>query len=283
MMDEKFSQKLSNFYSAFVWPDDPENERGKEYFETAVKFMCTLTKHRWIKKMLSEKEKISILEVCGGVGFGGVALSKALARTGADVSLSITDLRKDALERARKWGSGILGKGIEVSVLDAREVHKLEQKFDIVLLYGLSTPHFSPWNMVRLFASVSESLVDDGVFVADEVDRRYNIFLRTGYKWTLAEGEGDNMVISFHSGYNMLEGMVKRSYINPSKLTEPVTAELFIWAPAEVGAILWTFFDDVDFLNLGRMRCFVLGFRPRRTITPDALNEPTIVSRRRNG
>ena len=63
MMDEKFSQKLSNFYSAFVWPDDPENERGKEYFETAVKFMCTLTKHRWIKKMLSEKEKISILEV----------------------------------------------------------------------------------------------------------------------------------------------------------------------------------------------------------------------------
>ena len=91
------------------------------------------------------------------------------------------------------------------------------------------------------------------------------------------------MVISFHSGYNMVEGMVKRSYINPSKLTEPVTAELFIWAPAEVGAILWTFFDDVDFLNLGRMRCFVLGSRPRRTITPDALNEPTIVSRRRNG
>jgi len=45
-------------------------------------------------------------------------------------------------------------------------------------MYGLSTPHFNPWQLERLFASVAQVLDDKGIFVVDEFDRRYTIFLK---------------------------------------------------------------------------------------------------------
>lgn len=46
-------------------------------------------------------------------------------------------------------------RGIKV---DAREIHTLEMKTGIILMYGLLASHFNPWNMVRLLASASETL-----------------------------------------------------------------------------------------------------------------------------
>lgn len=272
------SSELSQFYSTFVWPDDPENERGQRYFERTAKFMEILVNHSWMKEIISKKEDIRILEICGGVGFGGIALSKILIDTGVNVHLLITDLRKNPLDIAKRWGRNILGREVETSVIDAREVWKLKERFDISLIYGLSTPHFSPWDIVKLFASVSEILADDGLFILDESDRRYRIFLNQGYKWALAEGEDeDRFVVSFHTGYDPIKGTCKRSYINLSNPSKPVTTETFMWGLAEVGALMWTFFNDVDLVNLIGVRYFILGSTPRRGLKPQDLKEPTVI------
>lgn len=40
-----------------------------------MKFMEILISHNWIKDIISKKQDIKVLEVCGGAGIGGVALS----------------------------------------------------------------------------------------------------------------------------------------------------------------------------------------------------------------
>lgn len=265
------------FYSIFGWPNDPENKQGEKYFEAAIKFMEILVNHIWIKKIISRKREIKILEICGGAGFGGVALSKILLEKRVNVSLLITDLRKDALNIAKKWGSKILRKEVKILVIDAREVWKLKEKFDISLVYGLSTPHFNPWDIVKLFASVSEVLVDDGLFIVDESDRRYRIFLNQGYKWALAEDlDPDKFVISFHTGYDLIKGTCKRAYVNLSDPIKPVKTEVFMWGLAEVGALMWTFFNDVDLVSIGGTRHFILGYQTRKILKPKSLKKPKV-------
>ncbi len=39
MRSDKKSVELSEFFSIFPWPDDPDSQEGKEYFERTVKFM----------------------------------------------------------------------------------------------------------------------------------------------------------------------------------------------------------------------------------------------------
>ena len=158
---KKGGNRLTHFYSVFSWIDDPESERGKEYFEATVRSMEKLLEHPWIEK-LGGREGLEVLELCGGAGFGGVVLAKLLQSRGTKVGLTVTDLRPEALEQARRLGARELGAEPETMVLDAREGHRLKRKFDIALLYGLSTPHFDPWELVELLASVAEALKDEG-------------------------------------------------------------------------------------------------------------------------
>ena len=269
-------ERLSWFYSVFPWFDDPWDERGRRYFEETLAAMGRLLEHPWMGA-LSARGRAEVLELCGGAGFGGVALAKLLTEKGVDVKLTITDLRPDALERAGKWAAEELGRDIETLVLDARQAHKLEREFDIALLYGLSTPHFDPWGLTELLASVGEALKDEGLFVVEESDRRHRIFLMTGYKWALAEAAGEKLAVSFHTGYDRYRGTVRRHYIDFGSGSGPVEMETFMWGLAEVGAFMWCFFKEVDFLQLRGERHFILGNGPRRAISPGDLSRPRAV------
>ncbi|KPL02313.1 MAG: hypothetical protein AMJ90_06220 [candidate division Zixibacteria bacterium SM23_73_2] len=273
----KQSDQLTQFYSTFSWPHDPKSELGEEYFKMALSFMESLIEHTWIKKLISKKRKIKILEICGGSGFGGIALSRAFAKKKVNWHLLITDLRKDSLDLAQRWAEDYLKKKVEVLVVDARETWKLKEKFDVCLIYGLSTPHFNPWDLVKLLSSVGEVLTDDGILVVDEADRRFRIFLEQGYKWALAEElDPDKFVVSFHTGYDFNRGTCKKAYVNFNDPKKPVRMEVFMWGLAEVGAFLWTFFKDVDFISLGGTRHFILGYQPRRLIKPGDLKKPSV-------
>jgi SAM-dependent methyltransferase len=270
------SIKLSEFYSMFPWPDDPESPSGQEYFAKTLRFMERLVEHPWIKELL-EKKRVRILEVCCGIGFGGIALSKLLSARNIDVEILLTDLREDALAKAEYFGkkSGI-GK-IKTMVIDAREIYKIEDSFDIVLLYGLSTPHFNPWELVKIISSVSFVLNEKGIFVLDESDRRYSVFLNRGYKWVLAEGDNEKFTVSFHTGYDLKKGTFKRVHINPfGNSIKPVTMETFMWGLAEVGALMWIFFQDVDMVQLEGTRHFIVGYIPRKQIKPDEFKKPAL-------
>jgi ubiquinone/menaquinone biosynthesis C-methylase UbiE len=275
----EFSGRLSKFYSTYIWPDDPLSEQGKQYFERAEKFMEKVIEHCWIKEIISKNKNLKILEICGGSGFGGVALSKVLKENGVNIELLITDLRKDALNIGKDWGSEILGKDVKFSPVDAREVHNLNEKFNIVLMYGLSAPHFSPWDIVKVISSVSETLTNDGIFLIDESDRRKRIFLDTGYKWSLGEGQiEDKFVASFHSGYDIIKGMFKRTYINFKNPTKPINLEVFMWGLAEIGAFLWTFFYNVDIIKLTGTRYFILGYKPGKILKPEKFKKPAVLN-----
>ena len=278
--NNELSDKLSQFYSMFPWPEDPDSEQGKAYFDATLQSTGRLLDHPWMRQAISTKRKFRILEICGGTGFGGVALAKALSEKGVSVSLLVTDLRKDALDLGKKWSSKILGSEVQTQVVDVKEVHKLRKKFDIVLMYGLSTPHFNPWDMVQIFASVGQSLTDDGLFIIDESDRRYNIFMVQGYKWAYAEGQGGQLGLSFHTGYDPVTGSSKRTFLNVKDMANPVTMDIFWWGLAEIGAFLWTFFADVDFMSATAGRNLILANRPRRMLKPKDLRMPTVCDNR---
>lgn len=266
--------KLSEFFKIFPWPSDPETTEGKEYFNSTIKNMEKLFEHIWFKDIL-KKEKIKILEICAGAGFGGVALAKLILEKKLDVELIITDLRKDILLKAKKFGEKTLGKKVLTKMIDAREVQKLKKKFDIVLMYGLSTPHFNPWEIIKVFIGVTESLDDNGIFIIDELDRRSGFFTR-GYQYLLAEGNENKFIISFHSDYDIIKGTFSRTFFNPILSKKPITMELYFWSLAEIGALTFLFFEDVDFVPLGSTRHFILGYKPRRLLTYENLKEPLL-------
>jgi SAM-dependent methyltransferase len=159
-------------------------------------------------------------------------------------------------------------------VVDARRVHELGEEYDLVLMYGLSTPHFDPWDLVRLLASVGQALKDGGIFVVEESDRRYRIFLTLGYKWALAETAEGKFTVSFHTGYDFHRGTIRRHYLDFSAPSAPVEMDTYMWGLAEVGAFVWAFFEEVDFLRLRNERHFILGRKPRRAVSPEDLRPP---------
>jgi len=272
---------LSEFYKILGWPEDPYSDAGRKRFENALKFMEILTKHRWIRNILNKRKVIKILDVCGGTGIGGIALTKILLDKGFKVDLFIADLREDALETAQKWGREVLGIEIKTTVIDVRDIYNIGEKdFNIVLLYGLSTPHFNPWDIVKMYVSISRILSKEGLFIIDEADRRKTIFLTTGYKWSLAESVGENNVgLSLHIGYDSIKGTFKRVFLNIKEKPKFFTYEIFLWGLAEIAALTWIFFKSVDLINLERSRYFILGYRPRKIIKPEDLKIPDFLSK----
>ncbi len=274
------SEKLKELYTSIPWPDDPGSERGKRYFVRTVQSMEALADFPWVEE-LAGHGKVKVLEICGGSGFGGIALGKVLEAKNVDVEILITDLREDALERARNWGKAS-GINVKTMVLDAKEIHKLQDRFDIVLIFGLSTPHFNPWEMVKLLSSISTVLNPGGVLAIEESDRRFRIFINSGYKWTLGEGDEDKLVLSTHSGYDVLRGTVKRTYASLNFAAKPITIDMYIWGIAELGALIWTFFEDVELIPLSReFRYFIVARKPRKElIKPSEIEEPGFLKRK---
>jgi len=67
------------------------------------------------------------LEICGGVGFGGIALTKILSEKNIDVEILITDLREDSLRKAENWSKKMGIKNIKTMIMDAKEIGKLKE------------------------------------------------------------------------------------------------------------------------------------------------------------
>ena len=274
---KKHDELLKSFYDVFAFPDDPRSEAGLKRYEKAVRRFQVLVEHEWFKALIQNKSQINILEICSGMGIGGVALAKVLSKKNIDINLTLTDLRENALKIAKEWGYKELKKDIRVIKVDAREMYILEMKVDIILMYGLSAPHFNPWDMVRLLASASETLLNDGLMTMEESDRIYRIFYQRGYKEVLIERVNEErMVISTHAGYDMLKGTFNRAVIDLVRKSKPVILETYYWGLAELMALTWIFFKDIDFVNVPEgniAQGFIMARKPRRKILPDILSK----------
>lgn len=131
----------------------------------------SLLSHPWFQEIPKEAQ---ILDLCGGMGIGGVALVKALQEKGYSPRLTLVDIREDAIKEAEKFS---MEEGVTCRCIagDALEAHSLG-RFDIVLLFGAPLPHFDAWMFPRLLASASEATKDNGILVIEEMDRVDFIF-----------------------------------------------------------------------------------------------------------
>lgn len=292
----------------YGFPEDPRSTLGTQRYQKAVKKFRIVVKHEWFGDIIRRK-KIRILEICSGMGIGGVALAKVLGEKNVDVDLILTDLRDDALKIAKEWGSRKLGKDIEIIKIDAKEIHTLGTKVNIILMYGLSASHFNPWDMIRLLASTSETLVDKGIIIMEESDRIYRIFYQQGYKEVLPERiNGKRIIVTAHAGYNMAKGTFDRAvvvltseeldaikgYLENGRAridlvnrSKPVILAYYFWGLAELMAFTWLFFEDVDFIKDPEgniMQGFIVARKPRRKITSTTfVKDPKILRRETKG
>lgn len=273
---------LSELYKVLAFPDDPSTEEGRRRYESAIEEFRALLKHDWFKS-LKNKDTVNVLELCAGGGIGGVALVKVMEELGIKVNLLLTDLRKDILTKAEELAKEEVSASVETLVLDAREAHRLDKEFDIVLIYGLSMPHFDPWDVVRLLSSASFTTRDDGLLIIQEADRRYTIFYLVGYQRVLAERASEQEVtLSLHVGYEPKSGKFKRAYITLGVPSKPVIGDFYFWGVAELGALVWTFYKSVDLVR-GRPQgpysgvFFILGREPRKKLDPNGLVKPKFV------
>lgn len=277
-MVRELSRKLERVYRLADWYDDPHTPRGAQRYESLRKGFELIVKHDWFKSLLS-RERLRILDVCGGTGIGGVALAKVL-KDKIEVDLWVLDLRESALRVAREFGKKELGIEVKTLLMDVRELHKLRETFDVVLMTGYSMSHFSPWEAVRIFSGFAHVLADDGLVVMEECDRHAHIFYRVGYKHILVERTTDDRVtVSIHAGYDFIRGVVARIYVDLlSRETERI--DVCYWTLAELLVLLWMFFRDVDFIPVRGPYGFILAREKRGRLSLEELATPPTVLRR---
>ncbi len=213
------------------------------------------------------------MDILSGEGIGGVALSKALGRK---VKLYMLDLREKALEVAKRFSKDELGEEPEVFVHDAVKIHEVLRDLDLVLMYGLSTPHFDPWRAVLLLASIGESLKDDGVFMVEEMDRRYWVFYVTGYKEIMPSFKENGPILNMHKSYDLKRGIFKRTHFSLVS-GEMTDLDVYFWGVADFLSLMWLFFEEVDMRALDYKRLMLLARYPRRKIRPGDLKLPSLL------
>ncbi len=274
--------ELSELYALLAWPSNPLSAEGRRRMFEAMEVLTKVIEHEWLREIVS-RNRVKVVDVCSGGGVAGFALAKLLIDRGIDVELVLVDLRGEELEAARRYRDEYMPSvKLETYTMDAREVHNLGKSFDIALLWGFSMPHFSPWDALKLFASIALALEPHGVLLVEEVDRMLSIFLRIGYKYVLPEGLGDKPVIGLHKAYNLLRGTVKRFLVDLSSGKTVQHEVCLSWSLPFVAAFMWVFFEDVDigYAVRGGSRAVLVARRPRRAMDVESFlrAEPSMLS-----
>lgn len=261
--------ELERFYSIYPWVEDPFSEEGRRRFESVRAVMARLLQHPWVRDVVVLRDAVRVLDVCGGTGIAGVAMAKELARRGKSVELTVVDLRGSALKKAREFSMHELGWGARTLLLDARELHRSGVEADIALLWGLTTSHFSPWDLLRVYAGLAHVLTEYGVAVVEEADRHFTIFMRMGYRWVLPEhASGKRVVLTVHSRHDPLTGYTYRVALDLLR-GEAVEHRVYFWDIAGSAALAWVFFQDIDFVEGDSpYRGYVVARGPRRSVSP---------------
>ncbi|AHF81185.1 SAM-dependent methyltransferase [Thermococcus paralvinellae] len=266
---------LEKLYEFLHWPMHPDDEATKIRFERIVRVFDRLIEER----IIESKEKITILDLAAGTGIAGAALTKAFSNKGVKVELTAVDLREKDLHLIDEWiKSYSVNAEANIVVADIRELHRYfeEAHYDIVILWGLTMPHFDPFDTVRIFANVSYVLKEDGIFLMEESDRVFGILYNTGYKDFLIETKTeDYTLVSIHEGYNLKRGMFKRTYYKLPGFEKIAEEEHRLWDIAGILGIGGIFFKDFKLITKGQHEVLgvadVLVFKNPRKNMP--LNE----------
>jgi hypothetical protein len=279
------SEYMEKLYRIYSWPENPFTKEGLERYEEQLRIFEDIVKHEWVRKVIETKGNsiIKITDYCGGYGIGGIGFAKMLSeKYGVNTRLTIIDLRGEALRIAEKFSKRELGYSAKIIVGNVLEKIKLREKQDFSLLWGYTTPHFSPWDLVRVLANISSNLDDHGLYIYDEIDRIHTIFYLRGYRDFLPEiVKEDKIVLTIHKMKDHITGYFKRLALEllSEKSIEMMT---YFWDIAGSAALSWIFFEDIDFKPLDKpYRGVIYAWKPRRRIEPEVFldRKPTMLLR----
>ena len=277
------SQELSRIYNLLGWPGNPYTREGRARYEATVKEAGKIISHEWISATLRGRDSVKVLDVCGGSGIAGAAFAKVLKERGVKPEVIVIDLREDALSVARRFIEEEVGIKPETLALDVTRMHDANLNADLTVLWGLSTSHFSPWDLMKVVSGIASNLVADGVLVIEEFDRHSGIFLTNRYQHVMPELVGEGKVtVSVHEGRDPITGYVSRVLVNLMS-GEAVKLRVYFWDIASTAAITWAFFKDVDFIQgKSGVHGYVLAKWPREALRPEDVggSEPTMLKRR---
>ncbi|MGC9149238.1 MAG: hypothetical protein ACP5GI_07365 [Sulfolobales archaeon] len=265
------SKDLESLYRVSSWPEDLIGG-GKKRFEEAYRVFSNVIEHMWFRDFLLNKRSILILDLCGGVGVGGISLAKVLVERGFDVRVIINDLRSSALEKAKIYGREILGFDIEIVLANALDIDKYVSRADIALIYGLSLPHFDSYDLVYLIAVLSKILGSEGILAIEEIDRVWVLYSQRDKKDYFLEYSDDRYILSGHVSYNPLRGLFKRVFIDLSTM-DRIYADFRLWDLASVLSTAWVFFREVDFVPIKSFYHGIILARGSRGINPSVYRE----------
>ena len=129
------SDKIEKSYKVAKWIEKPDSPTSVKRYEETLSEMKRITEHEWIVNELKKKKNAKILDVCGGWGIAGVALSKTLREKKIDTKLTILDIRRDVKEDSRAFTKRELGEEAELVVEDATRIGTINQ-FDFAIMWG---------------------------------------------------------------------------------------------------------------------------------------------------
>jgi len=246
------------------WPEDIDTKKGRERFQYAI---------RSFRNLDFPQKKYVILEVAGGSGIGGIALAKSLMERNCEISeLVITDIREKILEKAREFSKRELGFEAKTYVIDAKDLHKLGIKADIVLMYGNSHATFSTLDMIKFLSSASLSLKDDGILLIQGTNMFLAYIINMGYKYVLSErATDDKVLISVHGGYDEIRGMFKRIFIDLISRAK-ADVEIKFWDFAEILGLCKIFFKEAILEKIESYKGIVICKYPKMIIKPEDID-----------
>ncbi len=252
-------EDMRKFYSLFPWPEDPEGA-GRERYGRALKYFREVVEHPFFHG----RGSFRVLDLMGGVGIGGVALCRVLKEAGKDVELTVLDLRGDALFKAKDFAVEELGREPELIEGDAFLAHELVGGADVVLIYGLTMPHFDTWRTVLLLNSIREIVKPEGAVLIHHLDQVYwEGYLHPSgdvYPFFL---EGD-LTLSLFKGYDVKRGSSRRVVVSP-RTGEMADYNVYQWNVSLMAALVWIFFEDVEYFPIleDGSAGIIMGIGPR--------------------
>jgi len=253
---------------------DPRTEKGVERIEYLKEILT-----RILKNVVNENERlrergvVRALDVCCGMGVSSIALVRAIKALGLGVQLVVLDRNPDFVEKARRYVAEELGREPRALALDALEIAKLGEEFDVVLMAGFSSVHFDPWRMARLCVNVAQVLDLGGAFIVEDIDRLYSYVSRgvrrvdllklSNYRATLVLHKlGDYDRYRATVGLNLLEiptGRFERVEVHP-------------WSLGGLAALLWIFFSRIELVEEDEI-FYLVASRPRKKVVEELVNE----------
>ncbi len=239
------SMDIDRVYDKFPWPMRPDDPRAVERFKDMIElFRELIARHRYLST-INSLDEVRVLDIVAGTGIAGATLAHVLHGRGKRVCLTVTDIRESDLDKNVK---------AETYVCDAGSLDKCLRDrtgyYDIALLWGYSAPHFSPWDLVRVYASTAKLLKREGVLLLEETDRLYTVLTLVGYKDFLVEADyGAEKLVSIHLDYDTYRGIYKRGYYLVPGFREVGVMSVKMWDLASIAAYGWCFFREVDIVS----------------------------------